>query len=275
MAVSKLKPEGFERGKDPASELAALVRRGATVEARVVRLTEGEGGEPVWEVDFPGLPGIRGAVPRDEMGLPDPSLAARFVGQRVLVRVKHANARAGLALCSRREAVAESARAVLAKLKPGDTVDCVVKAVLPPGSGKPSRLLVDVGGGLLAEVPKREATWSQSAGLGELFRPGQATKAKVLSVDKEAGRVEVSLRQAQPDPWESAEFKSGDFVSGTVLGVDAERGIVFVEVLPGVVGITPPPLRGELRRGDRVSCAVAKFDREKRRLRLRLRSLLG
>lgn len=272
--MAALKPEGFRRGKDPASELAALARRGAAVEARVVRLTEGGDGGPVWEVDFPGLPGVRGAVPLAEMGLPDPSLAARFVGQRVLVKVKHANVRAGLALCSRREAVAESAGAALARLKPGDVVDCVVKAVLPPGGGRPARLLVDIGGGLLAEVPRNEATWSALARLGELYRPGQAAKARVLSVDREAGRAEVSLRQAQPDPWESAEFKSGDFVSGTVLGVDETRGIVFVEVLPGVVGIAPPPLRGELRRGDRVSCAVAKFDREKRRLRLRLRSLL-
>jgi small subunit ribosomal protein S1 len=131
--------------------------------------------------------------------------------------------------------------------------------------------VVDVGGGVLVEVPKKHATKSH-ARLNDIYRIGQAVKAKVLQVDPQTGTIRVSLADVEPDPWATVAFKRGEIVAGKVVNVGSA---VFVEVLPGLVGIAPLPLKGRLRRGDKVACQVAAFDREKRKLHLRLRGRLA
>lgn len=267
--MARPKPEGYTPPLDPAKQLVAWRNRNATVEATVVRLTEEEG-QPVWEVRFPQLPGARGVVPFQEMGLPEARMARYFVGHRVNVKVKTVDRPLGAAVCSRREVVEEAARELFKSLAEGQVIDCVVKAVLPRRKDKPSRLLLDVGGGVLAEVPQNMAVWNRER-LEELFRPGQVVKAKVLKVDPTSRAVEVSVRDALPDPWEGFTCKPGDELPCRVVYVTGSLVFVEVEGFPGVQGLAPRPLLGEVRPGDRVKCAVASFKPESKKLRLRLK----
>lgn len=239
------------------------MERGLTLEARVVRVTWPEG-RPVWEVELPG--GIKGLVPSSETGLEDAAAMPRYVGQTVNVKVKGLDRENGLAACSRREAVAEASQQLLEALKENQTVDAVVRAVYP------NRVAVDIGGGFTVEVPRIRATQSRVLRLTDLYNPGQAVKAKVLRVDPQTGAVDVSLIN-DPDPWEGVDYRRGDFISGIVTSVDEKH--VFVEVKPGVVALAPRPLRGDVKRGDKVTMAVASFDRQARKLRCRLRGRLA
>lgn len=261
------KPEGFEVVADRWEYLWQAKERGIPVEAVVEKVTWPENLDTaMWEID---LGGVKGVVPSSETGLVDTSLMTRFVGQKILVKIKGMDKENRVAACSRREAIADAQERLFKALKPDMVIDCVVKAVLPPDpvNGKPPALVVDVGGGVLVEVPRKHATRSY-ARLNDLYRPGQALKAKVLQVDPQAGIIRVSLADVEPDPWEGATFKRGEIVAGRVVNVGSA---VFVEVLPGLTGIAPLPLRGRLRRGDRVACQVTSFDREKKKLHLRLR----
>jgi small subunit ribosomal protein S1 len=71
----------------------------------------------------------------------------------------------------------------------------------------------------------------------DVVSEGQAVTVKVLKVDPAAGKISLSLKAAQPGPWESAagQFNVGDIVTGTV------RRLVtfgaFVEIAPGVEGL--------------------------------------
>ena len=60
---------------------------------------------------------------------------------------------------------------------------------------------------------------------------------KVLKVDPEQEKVSLSIKAAQPSPWENAaqEIKPGDTVKGIVKRL-APFG-AFVEVRPGVEGL--------------------------------------
>ncbi|MGB9848860.1 MAG: 30S ribosomal protein S1 [Moorellaceae bacterium] len=271
-----IKPEGFSVAKRDTEKLLWLAKeRGTTLGAVVAKVTTFDN-LPVWEVEFPDIPDAKGLVPFSEMGVDSPHLAFRFAGQAVNVKLKEVRGDGTggpAAVCSRLAAVEEARKELLSSLREGQVIDCVVRAVLPREGDAPARLLVDIGGGVLVEVPRSRATRSQAMPLGALFKVGEAVKAKVLRVDAERGTVEVSVRDAYPDPWERASFKPGDFVTGVVANTDGSR--VWVEVSPGVVGLAPYPLRGEVSRGDRVTCAVAKFDRENRKLRLRLRGVLA
>lgn len=269
-----LKPEGFTPQTDPLEFLHYTKERGLVLEATVEKVAYPEHlAGPVWELDLGD--GIRGVVPASESGLADASLMIRFVGQRIFVKVKALDRENRVAACSRREALADARERVLASLEEGQVIDAVVRAVLPrdPVSGKPARLVLDVGGGLLTEVPRAKATRSFVVRLGDLFKPGQAVRAKVLVVDRQAGEVKVSIVDTEPDPWSGLVYRRGEVVAGAV--VSQTEKALFVEVKPGVVGIAPPPLRGALRKGQRVACVVSSFDPAKKKLRLRVRGLLA
>ncbi|MEW5763235.1 MAG: 30S ribosomal protein S1 [Bacillota bacterium] len=247
--------------------------RGLVLDASVVALDFPDN-IPTWVLAFDGLDGVKGLVPASETGLPDKDLMPRFVGQQIRVKVKGVDRANGLAACSRREAVAEAAAKLLPALaeNPEQVLDAVVRCVVP---GNPPRLLVDVGGGVLAEAPNAQARVWLSKPLGAQYAPGQRVKVKVTRVDPQTGVVEASIRKARPDPWETADFRRGQFLACTVVSV--RNGIVFLEpdAAPGVLGIAPLPLVGEVSRGDRVTAAVASFDRANRKLRLRLRGRLA
>lgn len=271
-----IKPEGFTILPDPIEFLFQAKEKGQDVEAQVVALDYPDGA-PTWILSFPGLSGVKGLVPASETGLTHKNLMPRFVGQEIRVKVKGVDKENGLAACSRGEAVAEAAGALIPKLaeEPERVWDGVVRAVLPPEGGKPVRLLVDVGGGVLAEVPRREASVWITKPVGAQHPPGSRVKLRITKVDPQTGDIFASIKKALPDPWEKADFKRGQFISATVAYI--RNGIVFLEpdACPGILGIASVPIVGEVNRGDRVSCAVASFDRGARKLRLRLRGRLA
>lgn len=269
-----LKPESYQVAVDPWEMLFQAKERGTVLTARVGALDYPDG-VPTWVLAFPNLDGARGLVPASEAGV-DKSLMRRFVGQDIRVKVKGLDRDSGLVACSRREAV-EEARTRL-NVRVGQVLECSVRAILPRDreSGKPPRLLVDIGGGVVVEIPEARASLRLSQALNRQYRIGEAVKARVQAVDAD-GLPVLSLREVRPDPWERADFRRGSIIAGTVYAVRETRAgtgrIVYVEpdLTPGILGIAPVPLVGEVKPGDRVTCAVATFDRDTRKLRLRLR----
>lgn len=272
---SKHVPEGFTFSPDPWESMYQAKERGIVLEALVAALDFPDG-MPTWVLTFPDYPGIKGLVPASESGLPDKALMPRFVGQAVRVKVKGLDRENGLAACSRKEAVAEAAAELLPELaeNPDAALDGVVRCIVPGQNGAPPRLLVDVGGGVLAEVPRSQALVRLTMPIGAQYSPGQRVRVKVTRVDPQSGLVEASIKKALPDPWEKADFRRGQFLSGTVARTDGRHVWVEPDLAPGILGLAPYPVVGSVGRGDRVSCAVASFDRTAKKLRLRLRGRL-
>ena len=223
----------------------------------------------VWELD---LGGVKGVVPFSETGLADQGLMLRFVGQVVRVKVSGCDRENRVVACSRRGALADARERLLATLGPGQVIDVVVKAVLPPADGKPPRLLVDIGGGVLVEVPRGAATKRRADRLENLFRPGRQARAKVVQVDRQTDVIRVSLADVEADPWRET-YRRGDVVAARVM--NQKDGLLFVEVKPGLVGIASTPLHGRLRKGERVACVVTAYYPEEKKLHLRLRGRLA
>ncbi|MCP8968739.1 30S ribosomal protein S1 [Ectobacillus ponti] len=71
----------------------------------------------------------------------------------------------------------------------------------------------------------------------DVLKEGQQVKVKVLSVDPATQRISLSIKAAQPGPWETVagKVKAGDVLDGTVKRLVAFGA--FVEVLPGVEGL--------------------------------------
>uniref|UniRef100_UPI002FE20CCB hypothetical protein n=1 Tax=Thermodesulfitimonas autotrophica TaxID=1894989 RepID=UPI002FE20CCB len=119
------KPEGFEVVADRWEYLWQAKERGIPVEATVEKVTWPENlNTCTWELDLGE--GVKGVVPSSETGLADTRLMTRFVGQKILVKIRGMDKENRVAACSRREAIADAQERLFAVLKPDMVFDAVV-----------------------------------------------------------------------------------------------------------------------------------------------------
>lgn len=272
--MQKIKPEGFVQPADQWEILFQAKERGRTLDARVVGVDYPNGG-PVWYLALDGFDGVRGIVPAAETGLGNESLMRRLAGQAVGVKIKGLDRDNGLVACSRRDAVAQNQERLLANVKVGDRLDCMVRAVMPRARGKGERLLLDVGGGVLVELPYADAAKRRSQPLAQQYLPGETVKAKVTHLDSDEGVIKVSVKDAMPDLWHHLDLRRGASVPGTVTSVRGRHVFIEPDVAPGIEGLADKPIVGDVRRGTRVNCVVATFNAENQKLRLRIRGVLA
>lgn len=263
------KPAGYSINADRWEQLHNAKHRDIPIEGTIERVTWADG-KPVWILDLGE--GITGMVPFNESGLSNEEMMVRFIGQKVFVKVCGFHDETRTVGCSRQDVIADATERFFDEVKEGDRIPAVVKAVLARSGDKPERLQVDIGGGLLVEVPRRYATRSQVLRLAELFPPGTPVQARVIQMDRQSGIIRVSLLDDR-DPWEIFEVRRGDFLRAQVVKiVNTEKTkLVLLEVKPGITGIANLPQRGRLQKGDVVPVAVSSFERKNKKLRLRIR----
>ncbi|HDR6309780.1 TPA: 30S ribosomal protein S1 [Bacillus cereus] len=118
----------------------------------------------------------------------------------------------------------------ISSLKEGDVVEGTVQRLTDFGA------FVNVGGvdGL---VHISQISHERVEQPSEVLEQGQKVKVKVLSVDADTQRISLSIKAAQPGPWENVagELKAGDIRDGVVKRLVTFGA--FVEVLPGVEGL--------------------------------------
>ncbi|CFX16081.1 Nucleic acid-binding, OB-fold [Syntrophomonas zehnderi OL-4] len=260
--MADLKPEGYRHVADTWEVLFQMKERERPVEAQVGAIDYVDG-KPVWILVFPDYPGIKGYVPDQETGV-DASLISRFVGQDIIVKIKGIDRENNIIACSRKEIVKEAAEDLQKKLTAGDIIPVTVRAIVIIDNI--STLIVDVGGGVLVDVPRSQAVIRRAATLREQYHIGETVNAMVVSVNP----LQVSVRAARPDPWSQADYKRGQFISGTVYRVVDGNVLIEPDLTPGVLGLAPIPLMGDVQKGYRVSCKVRYFSAEQKKLHLYL-----
>jgi len=156
--------------------------------------------------------------------------------------------------------------------------------------GIASGLLGELGDGTRAIVRARELSWG--ARLPDEHYVGREWPAIVLSHDASYDRLELSLRLAVEDPWETIgeRYRVGDQMTGIVAGL-IQHG-AFVTLEPGVDGYlhideldrtalrregseaAPARIDDLLWLDDRVTAEITAIDSARRRLRLSVSNLL-
>ncbi|PEC34409.1 30S ribosomal protein S1 [Bacillus cereus] len=118
----------------------------------------------------------------------------------------------------------------ISSLKEGDVVEGTVQRLTDFGA------FVNVGGvdGL---VHISQISHERVEQPSEVLEQGQKVKVKVLSVDADTQRISLSIKAAQPGPWENVagEIKAGYIREGVVKRLVTFGA--FVEILPGVEGL--------------------------------------
>jgi small subunit ribosomal protein S1 len=159
-----------------------------------------------------------------------------YLAQKLAVEVIQFDRDAKKLVVSRRTILEREREAAkkkaLEELAPGAVVRGTVRSVMDYGA------FVDLGGvdGL---VHVSEITHRRGAKPGDFVKVGDVVDVKVLKIDRETGKIGLSLKQTMADPWVGAENKYavGTQVTGRVARL-APFG-AFVEVEEGLEGLLP------------------------------------
>jgi small subunit ribosomal protein S1 len=200
-----------------------------------------------------------------------------LVGQNLTLKVIEYDPDRGRLVLSERAALAGPGKRMelLASLQLGDIIRGVVTNITRFG------VFVDLGG-VEGLIHVSELSWGRVRHPSDVVTCGQDLEVQVLNVDREQGRVALSLKELLPDPWETVEerFHVGQIVEGVVTNV-VKFG-AFVGIEEGLEGLIHVSELGEgsmlhprnvVREEELVRVRIIHIDAIERRLGLSLRQV--
>ena len=149
----------------------------------------------------------------------------------------------------------------------------MVRSIAPFG------VFVDLGG-IDGLVHKSELSWNKVNNPETAYQIGDEVEAEVIDINHERGRISLSIRRLQPDPWQEsvAKYKIGDVIEGTVTKLVNFGAFVRVEEgLEGLIHISELSHQRVAHPGDvvqegqAVELRIISLDSERHRLGLSLK----
>lgn len=152
---------------------------------------------------------------------------------------------------------------MLKKVTQNDMIEAEVVAILPFG-------LIIKSNDIKAIVYSHEATWDRIDDLSTVFQTSQNIKLKILGLDEAFGRLHLSYKQLQDDPFKALaeKYQPDDVVKGEVASV-SEAGLNIA--LDGAEGFLPADKmdsRVSYELGKSMTFLVDGVDSHKRRVNL-------
>lgn len=226
---------------------------------------------------------LRGFVPASQLtdfpAVPNPvvrrkALVSR-IGQRLSLRVIELNVDQNRLILSERAARAlpGERNGILHRLHPGDTVTGTVTNLCDFGA------FVDLGG-LEGLIHISELSWGRVGHPQDILQRGQTVTVHVLDVNHNAGRIALSLKRLNPDPWATVHerYSIGQPVVGIVTNVvdfgafarleEGLEGLIHVSELAEGHFLHP---RNVVSEGQEIRARILSIDGHNRRLGLTLR----
>jgi small subunit ribosomal protein S1 len=279
-AVLSVRRAGLERKWRAMQE---RFEAGEIVEARVIDHNKGglivdlgvRGFVPISQiVDFPRRP--RDEQPRDAAQEIAEKLQP-FVGRTLRLKILEVNRKANRLILSEKVAVYEERREkrdeLFSSLNVGQRVQGTVRSIAPFG------VFVDLGG-IDGLVHKSELSWNKVNNPETAYAIGEQVEAEVIDINHERGRISLSIRRLQPDPWQEsvAKYKIGDIIEGTVTKLVNFGAFVRIEEgLEGLIHISELSNSRVAHPGDvvqegqQLQLKIISLDSERHRLGLSLK----
>jgi small subunit ribosomal protein S1 len=234
---------------------------------------------------------LRGFVPASQLSLthqrmlgddslPPEQRFQKLVGQKALIKVIEIDRERNRLILSERAASKEARAAqkdkLLSSIEPGDVVEGIVSSVKDFG------VFVDLGGAD-GMIHLTELSHQRIKHPNELLKEGQKVKVKVINVEKESGRIGLSLKALQPDPWSQAarRYRAGQLVEAEVVKIHPKHGVFArlkedeaIEGLIPLSELSDRPIgnpREVVKEGQIVTLRIIRVEPEQRRIALSLR----
>ena len=279
-AVLSLRRAGLERKWRSMQE---QFEAGVIIEAPVIDHNKGglivdcgiRGFVPISQiVDFPRRP--QNEQPRDAAQEIAEKLQP-YVGRRLRLKILEVNRKANRLILSEKVALYEERREkrdeLFSSLQVGQKVTGSVRSIAPFG------VFIDLGG-IDGLVHKSELSWNKVNNPEAGYKVGEEVEAEVIDINHERGRISLSIRRLQPDPWHStvADFRVGDLIDGTVTKLvnfgafvrvrDGLEGLIHISELSHQRVAHPGDV---VREGQTLKLKIISLDSERHRLGLSLK----
>lgn len=209
---------------------------------------------------------VRGFLPNSQVGFELVKKVGKeesLAGQIIRVTVSEVDEETNKLILTQKGLVSQSEKDNLNKFTIGDTVSGEIVNILPFG------LFVDVEsvGGL---VFIGEVSWEREENLADKFKVGQKVQTKVVGKDEELGRLNLSIKQLQQDPFTklAEKFQADDVVKGTIKSVDAAG--ITIDLGEDIEGFLPSSrLAGaSYEVGEKTNFLVDSIDTQRRKINL-------
>ncbi len=225
------------------------------------------------------LKGLRAFIPGSQLTNTYVSDLADFVGKEVEVEIiEFVPKTKKIVLSGKRIAAAKAGAAKaekLSALSEGDKVAGTVTKLMPYGA------FVNLGG-VEGLVHNTDLSWVRIKHPSDVVKEGDKVDVVILSVDKETGKVALSLKDMTTDPWAlaAANFAVGDVVPVTITRF-ATFG-AFAKLAEGLEGLIHISQISEkrigkpeeaLEIGQQVNAKIVTMDKESKKIGLSLKEL--
>lgn len=260
--LSKVKADRMVAWK----EMEAVQERGETVEAQVNQVVKGG--------LVASVNGLRGFIPASQMELHFVKDLSVYVGQTVEAEIIEIDVHKQRLVLSRRNLLekerSEKEGEIFSTLEAGQTVRGTVKRLVDYGA------FIDIGGvDGLAHIS--DLAWHRVKHPSDVLEVGQELDVFVKSVDVDAKRISLSVKDTMRDPWldKAERYAEGDYIEGKVIKL-TDFG-AFMEIEPGFDGLIPMGELAERRIeradeavhvGDVVKVKVLRIDMKRKRISL-------
>lgn len=239
------------------NQLAEKMNKGEAVNVKGI---EANRGGIIVEFD-----GLRGFIPSSHL-LSSPNSS---VGKGMEVKIIEVDKKLNRLVFSERDAHPEEAKLPKAEFqfKEGAALEGKVNKILPFG------LLIGLPGEVEGLVHISEISWDRVGNLEEMYKIGDKVKVKVSTIDSATGKISLSIKQLQDDPWKEAEKKYpvGKEIESTISRVSSFGAFVQLEKgIEGLIHSSKIPYGAKLQPGDKVNISIDLFNPEQRRVALRL-----
>ncbi len=260
--LSKVKADRMVAWK----EMEAVQERGETVQAQVNQVVKGG--------LVASVNGLRGFIPASQMELHFVKDLSVYVGQTVEAEIIEIDVHKQRLVLSRRNLLekerSEKEGEIFSTLEAGQTVRGTVKRLVDYGA------FIDIGGvDGLAHIS--DLAWHRVKHPSDVLEVGQELDVFVKSVDVDAKRISLSVKDTMRDPWldKAERYAEGDYIEGKVIKL-TDFG-AFMEIEPGFDGLIPMGELAERRIeradeavhvGDVVKVKVLRIDMKRKRISL-------
>ncbi|MFB3926365.1 MAG: 30S ribosomal protein S1 [Syntrophales bacterium] len=207
------------------NEVKAACESNGTIKGTIVERVKGG-----FSVDI----GIMAFLPGSQVDIKPVKDLNSFIGKVLDFNVLSYDRKRNNVVLSRRailEKEREAERKILLEtIEEGKIVKGIIKNITDYG------IFIDLGGidGLLHIT---DISWGKISRPSENFSKGDSIKVKVLSFDREKGRISLGLKQLRDNPWDviTQRYQVGSIVEGKVVSI-MDYG-AFVELEEGVEGL--------------------------------------
>lgn len=234
---------------------------------------------------------LRGFVPASQLSLahqrmlgdeslPPEQRFQKLVGQKALIKVIEIDRERNRLILSERAASKEARAAqkekLLSSIEVGQTLEGIVSSVKDFG------VFVDLGGAD-GMIHLTELSHTRIKHPGEVLKEGQKVKVQVLNVDKDSGRIGLSLKALQPDPWSQVakKYKPGQLLEAEAIKLHPKHGVFARlkddEAIEGLIPLSElsdkqiNSPREVVKEGQLLTLRVLRVEPEQRRITLSLR----